>query len=119
MPDLRPTPEGKPLLVQLCHHIRLLHNSIRTEEAFVSHVRRFIIFHRKRHPAQMGAEETRQYLSHLAVHEGVAASTQNQTASAILFLSREVLAMDVDYVEGVERAKRPARVPTVLTRTGG
>jgi integron integrase len=117
MPDVRPAPEGKPLLVRLRHHIRLLHYSIRTEEAYVSHVRRFILFHRKRHPAQMGAEEIRQYLSHLAVHEGVAASTQNQAASAILFLYREVLAMEMGYVAGVERAKCPTRVPTVLTRT--
>jgi len=116
MPDTRPSTQGKPLLERLRHHIRLLHYSIRTEEAYVSHVRRFILFHQKRHPAQMGAEEIRQYLSHLASDEGVAASTQNQAASAILFLYREVLAVELGYVSGVERAKRPARVPTVLTR---
>jgi integrase len=64
----------------------------------------------------MGDEEIRQDLSHLASDEGVAASTQNQAASAILFLYREVPALEIDYVAGVERAKRPARVPTVLTR---
>jgi site-specific recombinase XerD len=116
MPDTRPLTQGQPLLERLRHHIRLLHYSIRTEEAYVSHVRRFILFHQKRHPAQMGAEEIRQYLSHLASDEGVAASTQNQAASAILFLYRVVLAMEMGYVAGVERAKRPARVPTVLTR---
>jgi site-specific recombinase XerD len=64
----------------------------------------------------MGAEEIRQYLFHLASDEGVAASTQNQAASTILFLYREVPAVEFGYVAGVERAKRPARVPTVLTR---
>jgi site-specific recombinase XerD len=116
MPDTRPSAQGKPLLERLRHHIRMLHYSIRTEEAYVSHVRRFILFHQKRHPAQMGAEEIRQYLSHLASDDGVAASTQNQAASAILFLYREVLAVEMGYVAGVERAKRPARVPTVQTR---
>ena len=109
--------EGKPLLERLRHHIRLRHYSIRTEEAYLSHVRRFIMFHRKRHPAQMGAKVVRQYLTYLAVHEGVAASTQNRVASSILSLYCEVLDMEMGYVAGVERAKRPTRVPTALTHT--
>lgn len=116
MPDTRPSTQGKPLLERLRHHIRMLHSSSRTEEAYVSRVRRFILFHQKRHPAQMGDEEIRQHLSHLASDEGVAASTQNQAASAILFLYRDVLGVELGYVAGVERAKRPARVPTELTR---
>ncbi len=100
MPDNQPSAQGKLLLERLRHHIRLRHYSIRPEEAYLSHVRRFIHFHQKRHPAEMGAEEIRQYLSHLTADEGVAASTQNQAASAILFLYREVLAVEMGYVAG-------------------
>jgi len=114
----QPAPAGpkRPLLKQVRHHIRLRHYSIRTEEAYVRAVRRFILFHGKRHPAEMGVEEIRQFLSHLASHDRVAASTQNQALSALLFLYREVLAIDLPFVDSVERARRPARVPVVLTR---
>jgi integron integrase len=111
-----PAPAQPPLLERLRRQVRLLHYSIRTEEAYVQWVRRFILFHKKRHPAEMGADEIRQFLSHLASYGQVSASTQNQAASAILFLYRQVLDVDLPYVEGVERAKRPARLPTVLTR---
>ena len=107
---------GPSLLDRVRHHIRLKHYSIRTEEAYVHHVKRFILFHRKRHPAEMGAAEIRQYLSHLAVEGHVSASTQNQALAALLFLYREVLGLELPIVEGIERAKRPARVPVVLTR---
>ncbi|MDQ3803882.1 MAG: integron integrase [Acidobacteriota bacterium] len=116
MPQPVPTEPKRPLLKQVRHHIRLRHYSIRTEEAYVRAVKRFILFHRKRHPAELGVEEIRQFLSHLASHDNVAASTQNQALSALLFLYREVLAIDLPFVDGLERAKRPARVPTVLTR---
>lgn len=96
--------------------IRLRHYSIRTEEAYVNVVRRFIIFHGKRHPKEMGVDEIRQYLSHLASVERVSASTQNVALSALLFLYREVLRIDLPLIEGVERAKRPMRQPVVLTR---
>ena len=109
-------PPGMPLLERVRHHARLKHYSIRTEEAYVRTVKRFILFHGKRHPAEMGAEEIRQYLSHLATEGRVSASTQNQALSALLFLYREVLGAELAYVEGIERAKRPARVPVVLTR---
>ena len=105
-----------PLLERVRHHVRLKHSSIRTEEAYVQAVRRFILFHGKRHPSEMGAEEVRQYLSHLANVRNVAASMQNQALSALLILYREVLAIDLPFVEGIAHAKRPARVPTVLTR---
>ena len=104
------------LLDRVRHHIRLKHYSIRTEEAYAQAVKRFILFHNKRHPREMGAEEIRQYLSHLANEGRVSASTQNQALAALLFLYREVLGTDLPFVEGIERAKRPARVPVVLTR---
>ena len=101
---------------QVRRHIRLKHYSSRPEDAYVQAVRRFILFHGKRHPREMGAKEIRQYLSHLATQKNVAASTQNQALSALLFLYREVLSIELPFVDGIERAKRPARVPTVLTR---
>src|SRR5262245_41732858 len=81
--------------------IRARHYSIRTEEAYVGWIRRFILFHHKRHPAEMGESEISQFLTHLAVRENVAASTQNQALSAILFLYQEVLERELDRVEGV------------------
>ena len=112
-----PAHQRKPtLLEQVCRQTRLRHYSIRTEEAYVQTVKRFILFHGKRHPAGMGAGEIRQYLSHLANQGNVSASTQNQALCALLFLYRAVLGVELDRVEGIERAKRPRRVPTVLTR---
>jgi integron integrase len=90
--------------------------SIRTEDAYVQTIRRFILFHRKRHPAEMGVDEIRQYLSHLANERSVSASTQNQALAALLFLYRVVLGRELEFVDGIERAKRPRHVPTVLTR---
>ena len=108
-------PEKPGLLEQVRRALRLKHYSIRTEAAYVQCIKRFIIFHGKRHPAQMGADEIRQYLSHLATDCRVAASTQNQALSALLFLYREVLDVELPFVAGITRAKRPARVPVVLT----
>lgn len=103
------------LLDQVRSAIRLRHYSIRTEEAYLQVIRRFILYHHKRHPKEMGADEIRQYLSHLASDENVAASTQNVALSALLFLYREVMQIDLPQIEGVERAKRTRRVPVVLT----
>jgi len=97
------------LLDQVRSAIRLRHYSIRTEEAYVNVIRRYIIYHRKRHPKEMGTDEIRQYLSHLANVGQVSASTQNQALSALLFLYREVLGVELPFIEGVERAKQPAR----------
>jgi integron integrase len=109
--------QQKPsLLKQVRHQIRLKHYSIRTEEAYLQVVKRFILFHRKRHPRDMGVDEIRQYLSYLATEGQVSASTQNQALSALLFLYREVLNVELPFIDGIERAKRPVRVPTVLTR---
>lgn len=103
------------LLDQVRAAIRLRHYSIRTEESYVNNIRRFILYHGKRHPREMGVAEIRQYLSHLATDDHVAASTQNVALNALLFLYREVLQIELPQIEGVERAKRPKRVPVVLT----
>lgn len=95
---------------------RVRHLSLRTEEAYAAWIRRFILYHKKRHPAAMGVEEVRQFLSHLAVEGRVSASTQNQALSALLFLYRDVLHLELPYVEGIARAKRPMRLPVVFTR---
>ncbi len=104
-----------PLLDQVREVLRLRHYSIRTEEAYVQTIRRFILYHRKRHPREMGVDEIRQYLSHLATDGNVAASTQNVALCALLFLYRQVLAIDLPLIENVERAKGPKRVPVVFT----
>ena len=108
---------NKPKLFDREHSVaRLRHLSLGTERAYSNWIRRFILFHRKRHPSEMGAEEIRQFLSHLAVEGQVAASTQNVALCALLFLYRDVLQIELPYVEGIERAKRPTRVPVVFTR---
>ena len=106
--------KGK-LLDQMRQVIRLKHMSIRTEEAYIGWVRRFILFHHKRHPTDMGAEEIRAFLIHLAVQGKVAASTQNGALNALVFLYRHVLKQPFPEIGEIERAKRPRRVPTVFT----
>ena len=111
---------AQPKLFDRVHSVaRLRHLSMGTERAYSDCVRRFILFHKKRHPAEMGAEEIRQFLSHLAVGGNVAASTQNVALCALLFLYRDVLGVELPYVEGILRAKRPARVPVVFTLPAG
>jgi integron integrase len=105
------------LLDQVREKIRLKHYSIRTEHAYVDWIKRYILFHNKRHPQEMGKQEVERFLTHLAVERHVAASTQNQALSAILFLYKEVLEQDIGWLDNVERAKRPARLPVVLTAT--
>ncbi|HUT16358.1 MAG TPA: integron integrase [Anaerolineae bacterium] len=105
----------KKLLDQVCDAIRLKHYSYRTEQAYVGWIKRYIHFHDVRHPSEMGAPEVEAFLTHLAVKENVAASTQNQALSALLFLYREVLHRDLGPVDAL-RAKRPKRLPTVLTK---
>jgi integron integrase len=89
----------------------------RSEEVYVGWIRRFILSNDKRHPAEMGAAEVEQFLTALAVHGQVSASTQNQALSALLFLYKQVLAIDLPWLDGVERAKKPQRLPVVLTST--
>jgi integron integrase len=107
---------SKKLLDQVRDVIRLKHYSIRTEEAYVDWIKRFILFHNKRHPKDMGRAEVEAFLTHLAVEGHVAASTQNQAFSALLFLYREVLQVEFDAPLDSVRAKKPARLPVVLTR---
>lgn len=108
--------ERLSLLEQVRRCLRLKHYSIRTERAYVDWIKRFILFHQKHHPAEMGTDEIRRFLSHLATDGRVAAATQNQALCALLFLYRDVLGVELPCVEGIERAKRPVRVPVVLTR---
>ena len=115
MPNI--IPSKMSLLDQVKHCLRLKHYIIRTEAAYVQAIRRFILYHRKRHPKEMGADEIRRFLSHLATHGQVSASMQNVALAALLFPYREVLGREeLTYMDGVERAKLPTRVPTVLTR---
>ncbi len=106
---------SKKLLDRVRDAIRLKHYSIRTETAYVDWIRRYILFHDKRHPKDMGAPEVEAFLTHLAVHEHVAASTQNQAYSALLFLYREVLHQDLGPINAL-RAQKPKRLPIVLTK---
>lgn len=96
--------------------MRVRHYSIRTEQIYLMWVRRFIRFHGKRHPAEMGAAEVASFLTHLAVERDVAPATQNQALNALVFLYAKVLEQPLGDVPGVVRARQPARVPVVLTR---
>src|SRR5262249_8216722 len=109
-------PPGPRLLDRLRAAVRLRHYSPRTEKSYAGWVRRFILFHGKRHPLEMGAAEINAFLTHLAVEGRVSASTQNQAFSALLFLYQKVLEVDPGRIAGVVRAKRPERLPVVLTR---
>lgn len=113
-----PIPPMKPrLLDQVRAALRIRHYSPRTEEAYVGWIRQFILFHGKRHPKDMACPEVTAYLNHLAVQRRVAASTQNQALAALLFLYREVLGIDLPWLDGLVHATRPRRLPVVLTRT--
>ena len=104
------------LLDRVRDAVRTRHYSRRTEEAYVGWIRRYILFHRKTHPAQMGAAEISQFLTWLAVDRRVSASTQNQALSALLFLYKQVLAIEIGPVPPVVRARTPERLPVVLSR---
>lgn len=109
----KPSSDSPPkLLDQVRGKIRLKHYSIRTEQSYADWIKRYILFHGKHRPKDMGAQEVEAFLTHLAVEGRVAASTQNQAKSALLFLYKEVLDMDLSWLDNVERAK--ART----TRTG-
>ena len=104
------------LLDRVRHKIRLRHYSLRTEQAYLDWIRRFILFHGKRHPETLGAPDVEAFLTHLAVERKVAAATQNLAKTSILFLYRDVLERDLPWLQNVERARTPARLPMVLTR---
>jgi integrase len=103
------------LLDQVRDRIRRKHYSLRTEDAYVHWIKRFIFFHGKRHPREMGAAEVEKFLTHLAVAGRVSASTQNQAKSALLFLYKEVLEQALPWLDNIESAQRPKRLPVVLT----
>lgn len=104
------------LLEEVRARVRRLGLARRTEEAYVGWIRRFILFHGKRHPTTMGAREVEAFLTALAVKKSVSASTQNQALGALLFLYREVLGIALPWMDDIRRAKRPERLPCVLTR---
>lgn len=112
----REAPKAPRLLQQLRDAINRLHYSPRTEETYVHWVKRFIYFSGKRHPAELGAAEVTAFLNYLARERDVAAATQNQALAALLFLYRNVIGQPLPWLDGLDRARRPVRVPTVLTR---
>ena len=107
---------GPKLLDQVREAIRARHYSLRTEKTYVGWIKRFILFHGKRHPAEMAEAEINAFLSHLAIKEHVSASTQNQALSALLFLYRHVIGREVGSLGDVIRARKPKRLPVVMTR---
>ena len=108
------TPEPK-LLEQVRHRLRIKHYSLRTERSYIAWIRNFILFHHKRHPREMAAAEVEAFLSYLAVDRKVSSSTQNQALHALLFLYKEVLMMDLPWLDGIIRAKPSRHLPTVLS----
>ena len=111
-----PAAPAPRLMEEVRRRLRLKHYSLRTEQAYVSWIRRYIVANGKRHPRELGAAEVERFLSDLAVRGHVSASTQNQALSALLFLYREILGIDLPWMESVVRAKRPRRLPTVLSQ---
>ena len=118
MENAATTPQTKAprLLDHVLDEICLRHFALSTEKTYVHWIRRFVLFHGKRHPRDMGAGEVGAFLTHLAIAQQVSASTQNQALNAIVFLYKHVLKVDVDQIENPVRAKRPTRVPEVLSR---
>jgi len=113
--DQGPVP-ARRLFDEVRRKLRLHHYSLRTERAYLGWIRRFIVDNNRRHPREMGGREVERFLSLLAVRGKVAPSTQNQALAALLFLYREVLGLRLPWMDSVVRAKRPLRVPTVLSR---
>ena len=108
-------PRPPKLLEQVRAAIRRLNYSRRTEEAYVHWIKRYIYFHGKRHPNELGEGEATAFLSYLASERKVAAATQGQALAALLFLYKQVLGRDLGWLDGMTRAKRPVRLPTVLS----
>jgi len=111
-----PAPTPPKLLDKVRDKIRVKHYSIRTETQYLQWIKRFILFHGKRHPQEMDAIEVEAFLTHLAVEGSVSASTQNQALAALLFLYREVMGIDLPWMDTMVRAKKPQRLPVVLSR---
>jgi integron integrase len=117
-PENTPSQPAAPkLLDQVRDKIRVKHYSIRTETQYIHWIKRFILYHNKRHPREMGAKEVESFLTHLATAGGVSAATQNQALSALLFLYREILTVNLPWLDNVIRAKKPQRLPVVLSKS--
>lgn len=112
-PEIKPPPKLLPLVVE---RLRLKHYSKRTEFTYVNWIKRYILHHGKRHPREMGLVEVENFLTHLAVERNVSASTQNQAKSALLFLYKEVLEIELPWLANVTQAKAPKRMPVVLNK---
>jgi integrase len=110
------SPQKSKLLDQVSQAIRMRHYSYRTEKAYVHWIKRYIYFHNKRHPQEMAEAEIARFLTSLAIEGRVSASTQNQALNALLFLYHEVMHKKIGLIDGVIRAKRPQRLPVVLTK---
>src|SRR5680860_1074852 len=104
------------LLDEVRNILRVHHYAMKTEKSYVQWIKRFIIFHKKRHPIEMGKLEVEEFLTWLAVKRQVAPSTQNQALQAILFLYKKVLNIELAWLDDVVRAKRQQRIPVVLSR---
>lgn len=117
MSENTPSTAQAPKLLEIVREkIRVKHYSIRTEMQYLQWVKRYILYHNKRHPRDMGKKEVEAFLSHLATHGHVSSSTQNQALSALLFLYREVLEQSLPWMDDVIRAKKPQRLPVVLSK---
>ncbi len=112
-PAVKPSPKLFPLIVE---RLRVKHYSKRTEDTYVNWIKRYILHHGKRHPREMGVAEVESFLTHLAVERNVSASTQNQAKSALLFLYKEVLEIELPWLDNVTQAKAPKRMPVVLNK---
>ncbi len=108
--------QKSPFLQQVINKIRVRHYSRRTEDTYLHWIKRYIYYHNKRHPKDMRESEVSQFLTHLAVNGNVAASTQNVALNALVFMYRHVLEQPLNEINGIVRAKRPKRLPVVLTR---
>ena len=108
-------PQEKKLLDQVSDAIRVKHYSYRTEQTYKDWIKRYILFHQKRHPKDMGADEIQAFITYLATEKQVSASTQNQALSAVIFLYRHVLQMDIALPSSVVRAEKSETLPVVLT----
>jgi integron integrase len=117
LPNSAPHISSKPKLLDEVRAVaRMRHLSLRTEQAYTNWIRRFILFHKKRHPAEMNEAEIREFISDLAVNGGISASTQTVALSALLFLYRDVLKKELPYVSNIERAQRRKKLPVVFAR---
>jgi integrase len=116
MPQAAQDPTKPRLFDEVRAVARMRHLSLRTEQSYIQWARRYILFHEKRHPRDMGESEIRQFISHLAVEKKISASTQTVALSALLFLYRDVLKKELPYVTNIERARKPRRLPVVFTR---